>query len=107
MFSTYFNINSTASYIYFGGYESNKYNNVTWYNIKTTGTYAGYWTLQGKHANYGTANVGTVTDVIFNTGTSLIQLPTAVFNKLITTINKNCTLSSITGYYMCNCTTAI
>jgi len=51
MFSVNYKLSGGQSYIYFGGYETT--GNITWYDIVTNGTYAGYWTLAGKTIKYG------------------------------------------------------
>ena len=111
MFSIYYESASLGnSYIYFGGYATPKgqsASNISWYNVVSTGTNSGLWTLSGKSIKYGSSGtLGNVTQFVFDTGYSQIVLPKTVFTNMIKSINKNCTYSASTGYYMCTCNSA-
>lgn len=66
MFSIYYESSSLGnSYVYFGGYATPKgqsASNISWYNVVSTGSNSGLWTLSGSSVKYGSSGkLGNIT----------------------------------------------
>jgi hypothetical protein len=68
-----------------GGIDSTKYSgSITYFSKLTSGTASAYWGISIASFTYGTTTLASSASGIVDTGTTLIYIPTAAYNKFLT-----------------------
>ena len=102
MFSTFLNIETKESYIYFGGYEENMINDVTWMDMDQEklnhwNVYFDWIFLKGERG-ISIKN----TESILDTGTTLMYFSKSIYDEIIDKLTGNLTCKSSDGLVYCN-----
>jgi len=68
-----------------GGVDTTKYSGtLTYVSTTSTSPYSYYWGISVASIKYGTTSLSTSANAIVDTGTTLIYIPTAAYNKFLT-----------------------
>jgi Eukaryotic aspartyl protease len=83
MFSTYYDLKSGSSYIYFGDYETAKLStDVKWFPLQDTG----FWQIKTTDVQYNGKAIANMSSAIIDSGTSLSYFPKTVYQNLLSAI---------------------
>jgi len=99
-------VDSSQTYIYFGGYESSyasSDDDIVWFDL----TGSGFWEIDGGKVYYGkdsNDSLGTLGNAIIDTGSSIAYIDYSIIDKIVEASGKDCVINS--GLYECSCTSA-
>lgn len=80
-----------------GGIDSSKYSgSITYFPTLKTGAASSYWGISVSGFSYGSTSLGSGTGIV-DTGTTLIYLPTAVYNKFLSASGASASDSASVG----------